>query len=53
VRGLIALRLLDAPGQAGFGQQPGDEGPVGLAVLGGDRTYRQSACTSKRNTACG
>ncbi|KAG1096559.1 hypothetical protein G6F40_012236 [Rhizopus arrhizus] len=41
VRGLIALCLLDAPGQAGFGQQAGDEGPVGLAVLGGDRTDRQ------------
>gem|GEM_PF-5188363 len=41
VRGLIALRLLDAPGQAGLGQQPGDEGPVGFAVLGGDRTHRQ------------
>lgn len=41
VRGLIALRLLDAPGQAGLGQQAGDEGPVGLAVLGGDRTRRQ------------
>ncbi len=35
------LRVRVAPGQAGLGQQAGDEGPVGLAVLGGDRVRRQ------------